>query len=193
MRKQRIQLVGMLVALAVLIGGYFALRAYNTMREEKESQEEEAESIAVTEFATDEITAFSYTLDGVTYSYTTDGEDWKWEGDTSLELDNAEIEAMLDAVSGLTAADEIAEYDSLADFGLADDAQTLTFTVDGESISLILGNKNEITSQYYLKRSDSDMVYLVSRSLSGTFSVTPQELIEEEEATEMETETTEQS
>ncbi len=49
------------------------------------------------------MTAFSYVLGGQVYAYTkTDGE-WTWDGDISLTLDTSQIDAMLDAVTGLTA------------------------------------------------------------------------------------------
>lgn len=43
-----------------------------------------------------------------------------------------------------------------------------------------------MTGQYYLKVTESDKIYLVSRDLSGTFSKTPQELLKEEETDEPE-------
>ena len=43
-----------------------------------------------------------------------------------------------------------------------------------------------MTGQYYLKVTESDKIYLVSRDLSGTFSKTPQELLNEEETEETE-------
>lgn len=186
MQKQRKQLIGMLLVLVLLVAAYFGVQYYNGRQEEKESEQEAAEQIKVTDFETADITGFSYILNGEMYSCTKDGENWKWEGDTSLNLDASQIESMLSMAAGLTAAESITEYDSLADYGLENPSDILTFTTSAGTITLNLGNKNEITSQYYLKRADEDTVYLVGRDLSATFSRTPQELVAQEETEEPE-------
>lgn len=186
MQKQRKQLIGMLLVLVLLIAAYLGVRYYNGKQEEKESEQQAADQIKVTDFETGDITGFSYILDGETYFFTKDGEDWKWEGDMSLKLDASQIENMLSAAAGVTAEERITEYASLADYGLENPSDALTFTTADQTITLELGNRNEITSQYYLKRTDEDTVYLVGRDLSATFSKTPQELVAEEETEELE-------
>lgn len=107
MKKQKKQFFGMLLVLAVLAAAYGGIHVYNQKQEEKEAGEEKTEKLTVVDFETDDVTAFSYVLGGQVYAYTkTDGE-WTWDGDISLTLDTSQIDAMLDAVTGLTAESEI--------------------------------------------------------------------------------------
>ena len=178
MEKQKKQFLGMLLVLAVLAAAYGGIHVYNQKQEEKEASEQEAEKLTVADFKTDDVTAFSYVLGGQVYAYTkTDGE-WTWDGDISLTLDTSQIDAMLDAVTGLTAESEITDGEDLAQYGLENPSGIITLTTADGTTTLQLGDKNAVTGQYYLKVAESD--------LSGTFSKTPQELLKEEETEEPE-------
>lgn len=186
MKKQKKQFLGMLLILAVLAAAYGGIHVYNQKQEEKAASEEEAEKLTVADFETEDVTAFSYVLGGQVYAYTkTDGE-WTWDGDVSLTLDTSQIDAMLDAVTGLTAESEITDSEDLAQYGLENPSGIITLTTADGTTTLQLGDKNAVTGQYYLKAAESDRIYLVSRDLSGTFSKTPQELLKEEETEETE-------
>lgn len=187
MEKQKKQFLGMLLVLAVLAAAYGGIHVYNQKQEEKEASEEEAEKLTVVDFKTDDVTAFSYVLGLVRFMPTrkTDGE-WTWDGDISLTLDTSQIDAMLDAVTGLTAESEITDGEDLAQYGLENPSGIITLTTADGTTTLQLGDKNAVTGQYYLKVAESDKIYLVSRDLSGTFSKTPQELLKEEETEEPE-------
>ena len=185
MKKQKKQFLGMLLILAVLAAAYGGIHVYNQKQEEKEAGEE-AEKLTVADFKTDDVTAFSYVLGGQVYAYTkTDGE-WTWDGDISLTLDTSQIDAMLDAVTGLTAESEITDGEDLAQYGLENPSGIITLNTADGTTTLQLGDKNAVTGKYYLKVAESDKIYLVSRDLSGTFSKTPQELLKEEETEETE-------
>ena len=185
MKKQKKQFLGMLLIFVVLVAAYGGIHVYNQKQEEKEAGEE-AEKLTVADFKTDDVTAFSYVLGGQVYAYTkTDGE-WTWDGDISLTLDASQIDAMLDAVTGLTAESEITDGEDLTQYGLENPAGIITLTTADGTTTLQLGDKNAVTGQYYLKVAESDKIYLVSRDLSGTFSKTPQELLKEEETEETE-------
>ena len=177
MKKQKKQFFGMLLVLAVLAAAYGGIHVYNQKQEEKEAGEEKTEKLTVVDFETDDVTAFSYVLGGQVYAYTkTDGE-WTWDGDISLTLDTSQIDAMLDAVTGLTAESEITDGEDLAQYGLENPSGIITLTTADGTTTLQLGDK---------KVTESDKIYLVSRDLSGTFSKTPQELLKEEETDEPE-------
>ena len=183
MKKQKKQFLGMLLILAVLAAAYGGIHVYNQKQEEKEAGEE-AEKLTVADFKTDDVTAFSYVLGGQVYAYTK--REWTWDGDISLTLDTSQIDAMLDAVTGLTAESEITDGEDLAQYGLENPSGIITLNTADGTTTLQLGDKNAVTGQYYLKVAESDKIYLVSRDLSGTFSKTPQELLKEEETEETE-------
>ena len=189
MRKQQKQMLGMLVLLVILVAAYFGVRAYNDKQEEKEAAEG---VVTVTDFTTDEVTRFSYTLDGEVYSYTKDGESWTWDGDTALDLQESMVKTMLNAVAGLTASEEMTEYEALSDYGLEEPSAAISVTTDAGTTTLYVGNKNDITGTYYVKCSNSESVYLISKNLSSTFSKLPEDMIVEEETEEVTEEVTEE-
>lgn len=184
MEKQKKQFVIVLAVLVVMILAYLGIRFYNSKQEEKEAAEEEAATITITDFDTDDVTVFSYQLDGATLSFTKDGDDWFYDGDTTLDMDEDTIESMLSAVASLTAEEELEEYESLSDYGLESPENTIVITTSDSTITLLVGDANEITGDYYVMTEDSDIIYLISTSLSSTFGVTVDELIAEEEETE---------
>lgn len=186
MEKQKKQFLGMLLVLAVLAAAYGGIHVYNQKQEEKEASEEEAEKLTVVDFKTDDVTAFSYVLGGQVYAYTKTAGEWTWDGDISLTLDTSQIDAMLDAVTGLTAESEITDGEDLAQYGLENPSGIITLTTADGTTTLQLGDKNAVTGQYYLKVAESDKIYLVSRDLSGTFFKTPAGIVKEEETDEPE-------
>ncbi|MGN0352283.1 MAG: DUF4340 domain-containing protein [Roseburia sp.] len=194
MEKQKRQFVIILAVLVVMILAYVGIHFYNKKAEEKEAAEEDAATVTITDFDTDDVTAFSYQLNGETLSFTKEGDNWLYDGDATLDLDESVMETMLSAASNLTATEELDDYDSLADYGLDAPENTITITTSEGVITLMVGNSNEITGDYYIMTGDSDTVYLIGSSLSSSFGKTVEELIAEEEETEVteEVETTEE-
>lgn len=186
MEKQKKQFIVVLILLVVAVAAYLILHVYNDKKEAKEEAEEDADTITITDFDTDDVTAFSYQLNGETLSFTKDGDNWLYDGDTSLDLDEDSITSMLSAVSNLTTEEALEEYDSLSDYGLDTPSNTITVTTADGTITLLAGNQNEITNSYYMMTGDSDTVYLISTDLNSTFSSAVDDLIAEEEETETE-------
>ena len=77
MKKQKIQFIVILIVLAVLIAATFGMKWYNKNKEEEKTAEEEASTIYISKVDVDTITAFSYEVDHVTYTFTKDGDTWK--------------------------------------------------------------------------------------------------------------------
>ncbi len=186
MEKQKKQFIVVLILLVVAVAAYLILHVYNDKKEAKEEAEEDADTITITDFDTDDVTAFSYQLNGETLSFTKDGDNWLYDGDTSLDLDEDSITSMLSAVSNLTTEEALEEYDSLSDYGLDTPSNTITVTTADGTITLLAGNQNEITNSYYMMTGDSDTVYLISTDLNSTFGSVVDDLIAEEEETETE-------
>ena len=90
MKKQKIQFIVILIVLAVLIAATFGMKWYNKNKEEEKTAEEEASTIYISKVDVDTITAFSYEVDHVTYTFTKDGDTWTYDGDTSLDMDEEE-------------------------------------------------------------------------------------------------------
>lgn len=175
MKKQKIQFIIILLVLAALVAATFGLKAYNKNKEETKTAEEEASTIYISKVDTDDITAFSYEIDQVTYSFTKNGDTWTYDGDPSIDLDEDKINTMLETFSSLTATDEIT-YDDLSDFGLDNPPDFVTFTTADGSTSIYVGNKNDMLDSYYVMTGEDNKVYLTTTSLADKFSKTLEEL-----------------
>ncbi|WP_075678413.1 DUF4340 domain-containing protein [Roseburia sp. 831b] len=181
MQKQRKQFVITVVILLVLVLAYIGIHIYNQKQEEKKEKEEKENEITVTELDTDDMTAFSYQVSGETLSFTKDGDEWVYDQDTSLDLDEDVVNGMIEKAASLTADDSFDDYDSLADYGLDQPSNTITLTTKESTTTLYLGNQNAMTSQYYLMTGDGETVYAVDNTLSTTFSKTVDSLVKEED------------
>ena len=181
MQKQRRQFVITVVILLVLVLAYVGIHIYNQKQEEKKEKEEKENEITVTELDTDDVTAFSYQVSGETLSFTKDGDEWVYDQDTSLDLDEDVVNGMIEKAASLTADDSFDDYDSLTDYGLDQPSNTITLTTKESTTTLYLGNQNAMTSQYYLMTGDGETVYAVDNTLSTTFSKTVDSLVKEED------------
>ena len=52
----------------------------------KEKKQEEEHKVTVTQMETSDVTAFSYERNGTTLSFTKNGEDWVYDGDTTIDI-----------------------------------------------------------------------------------------------------------
>lgn len=185
MKRQKKQLITLLSFLVFLAIAYFGLKSYNDAETKKE---EEASTIYVTNFTSDEVDAFSYDYSGVTYSFTKEDTEWIFEGDASLNMDETIIHSMLAIAGNVLAQNEAAEYEGLDTYGLQTPAKTISITkTDGTMIILKIGNYNEMLDGYYLIIDGIETLYVVDDSLLSTFEVsyTSLEYVEEEtESTE---------
>lgn len=175
MKKQKIQFIVILIVLAVLVAATFGMKWYNKNKEEEKAAEEDASTIYISNVDIDTITAFSYEIDQVTYSFTKNGDTWTYDGDTSIDIDEDAVENMLGTFSALTATDEI-EYDDLSDFGLDKPSDLVTYTTADGSTTIYVGNKNDMLSSYYVMTGEDSKVYLTTTSLADIFSKTVEEL-----------------
>lgn len=181
MEKQKKQVFILAVLLLVLVVAYFAIHIYNGKQEEKESAKEEAEKIYVTNDAVEDITAFSYVLDGETLSFTKSGDEWTYDGDTGCNLDESVIETMLGKIASITADECLSEPEPLDSYGLDAPSGQITFTTDKETVTLLIGNRNAITGSYYLKKDGDDKVYLVSSTVAAACTKSISDLLAEED------------
>ena len=194
MKKQKIQILALLAVVALLGAAYAGIRYYNDRQEKKEEEKEAAETITVTDFEVSDITKFSYQLEGQQLSFAKEGEEWLYDGDASVDIDEDEVETLLSKAVHVTAEESVTEYGSLEDFGLETPSNTITITTKNGETTLLIGNQNEITNQYYLKTADSDVIYLVGSAVATGFNKTVEDLTAEEESMEESlTEETEES
>ena len=135
----------------------------------RETAEEEASTIYISKVDVDTITAFSYEVDHVTYTFTKDGDTWTYDGDTSLDMDEEAIDSMLSTLSSLTAIEEISDYTDLKEFGFDQPEDLISYTTSEGSVSLFVGNKNDTLNAYYIISADGGSIYLTETSLADAF------------------------
>ena len=184
MQKQKKQFIVILIFLLVLVAVFAGVRAFNQSRDEKEAEQEAAEEIIVVDLETSDITAFSYQLDGETLSFIKNGENWNYDGDSSIDLDEDKVETILSYAASLTADEAFDSEVAIEDYGLSEPSNSIVLKTAEKEIRLSIGEKNELLGGYYLQTNDSDKIYLVSSSIATQFSKTIDDLTAEEEETE---------
>ena len=88
-------------------------------------------------------------------------------------MDADKITTLLDNLKKVTAAEAITDYDSLSDYGLDQPQNTITVTCGDETTTIDIGDYNEMLSEYYIKVSGDENVYLADSTLKDAFSKTP--------------------
>ena len=174
MKKQKVQMVVLVIALALLIGGYFFLQNYN----KKQTEKEDADKIQVAQIDADAIQAFSYQLDGETLSFTKTDDNWSYDQNTELHMDNDRITSMLANVTKVEADEEIDHVTDLSEYGLADPANVITVTTADQTYTFTVGDHNATANCYYFMTDQQpDVVYTMKSGLCGSFQEAADDLI----------------
>ena len=173
MKKQKIQMLVIVVILLLCIVAYFAAAQYAKNQEQNEKDSETQGQVNLTIANADDVDSFSYIVEGTTYSYTKSGDRCTCDNDVSLKLDADKITTLLDNLKKVTAAEAITDYDSLSDYGLDQPQNTITVTCGDETTTIDIGDYNEMLSEYYIKVSGDENVYLADSTLKDAFSKTP--------------------
>lgn len=184
MNKQKNQLIGLCLFLVVCAGAYMGLKTYNEKAQEKEQQKTESETVTAVEVDNDAVTSFSYQSAGETLTFEKEDDTWYYQPDHSIPIDQNGITSMLSAVAKVTTQEKFKDVEDTAEYGFDEPLNVLQFETAEGSYTVTLGMKNEVTSQYYVRNSESDMVYLIDTDLSSTFAKTVEELTAEEEETD---------
>lgn len=186
MKKQKIQMLVIVVILLLCIVAYFLATRYAKQQEQRDKDSETQGQVNLTVIDPDDVDAFSYIVDGTTYSYTKNKDTWTCENDTSLKMDADSIATLLGNLKKITAAEAIDDYDSIADYGLDQPQNTITVTCGNETTTIDIGDYNEMLQEYYIKISGDDKIYLADSTLKDAFSKKPDTMVQQEENTETE-------
>lgn len=180
MKKQKGQLLIMLLVLVVLGGGYFGLCRYNKIQSEKGAETEEEVLFAVEK---DDISRFSYDYNDTVYTYEKNEEDtWFYTDQPDWNLTQYRLTNITSKLAALTVQNTITGVTDLSQYGLDEPAKTVTFETETESYTFHAGDYNDISGVYYIcLAGDDSTVYTVSSSYVTVFNLDPEEIIEEEE------------
>lgn len=195
MKKQEKQLIALCILLLICIVAWVGLTKWNKSQEQKKQEEEEASKVTVTDVNTEDVNAFSYQYNNETLSFVKEDGTWYYEADKSISLDQDTMETLVATAAQLTAEQEIKDYEDLSEYGLETPLNTITLTTGDGTTTLLIGNKNDMLSQYYVKTDQSDSIYLAGSAVYTTYQKGIAELTvtesTEESATEQPEETEE--
>lgn len=139
----------------------------------------------VTDITTEDVKAFSYQYNNETLSFVKEDDTWYYEADKSIALDQDAVGTLVTTVAQLTADQEIKDYEDLSEYGLETPSNTITLTTVDGTTTLLIGNKNDMLSQYYVKTDQSDSIYLAGSAVYTTYQKGIADLTAAESTTEI--------
>lgn len=154
----------------------------------EDSTEEAEESISSGTDSTEEAEeSISSGTDSTEESEASETEDVQWvcDNDTELKLNTSKITTMLGCITSITASEKFDADTDVSDFGFDTPQNTITMTTDDNTYTIVVGAKNAMLSQYYIKVNDD--VYLSSTTIPSQFAVTLDDLIQSDDSENTET------
>ena len=115
----------------------------------------------------------------------TEDEQWVCDNDPELKLNTSKITTMLGCITSITASEKFDADTDVSDFGFDTPQNTITMTTDDNTYTIVVGEKNAMLNQYYIKVNDD--VYLSSTTIPGQFAVTLDDLIQSDDSEDTET------
>ena len=150
----------------------------------EDSTEESEESISGGTDST-EGSESSETESSETKASETEDEQWVCDNDPELKLNTSKITTMLGCITSITASEKFDADTDVSDFGFDTPQNTITMTTDDNTYTIVVGAKNAMLSQYYIKVNDD--VYLSSTTIPSQFAVTLDDLIQSDDSEDTET------
>ena len=184
MKKQPKQFLLLLVALLILVGGYFGLRAYNQASNEKAEQVLQEAAVTMIDAVVEEVEAFSYDYNGEIYTYEKEDGIWYYAPDHSLNLQQGMVSGMMEKFTPLVSCQKIDNVTDYAQYGLGDQAKTMIIRTEDAEYKVYVGAYNAITAACYFKMEGDASVYVTTSAITGSFNKTVEDLIEVPQETE---------
>ena len=177
MKKKRLQLLGMAALLLIFVIAFFGLKKYNAKQEEKEAQET-TDTIQIISEDLDEVVALSYDYNGDQVNLVKENGTWYLEGDREASLKQSTINQMLYYLAPMSAVARLDAPKELSEYGLDTPSQTIRMKTASAEYTLLVGDCNDITGYFYLKKDGDGDVYTVAYSVAYACAYTSEELIE---------------
>ena len=150
----------------------------------EDSTEEAEESISSGTDSTEESESSEIESSETEASETEDVQ-WVCDNDPELKLNTSKITTMLGCITSITASEKFDADTDVSDFGFDTPQNTITMTTDDNTYTIVVGAKNAMLSQYYIKVNDD--VYLSSTTIPSQFAVTLEDLIQSDDSEDTET------
>lgn len=167
MKRQKVQILVLAAILALLGAGFFGLKRYNAAQKDKE--DEQTDTIPVVELNPEDIIKISYEYEGDVYVLEKKGNTWYDTEDENRGLTQYRITAMAEKLASLTAKQVIPEVMDMEQYGLTEGYRTISFETSRISYIFYIGDRNDITSDYYICKPSERCVYAVDSSVVTQF------------------------
>lgn len=184
MKKQQRQLFVLVGVLVVLLCAFLGLKQYNKAQADKPVEEDE--KILVIDAAAEDVTQLAYDYEGENCAFEKEEDTWYAAQDHSLNIKQTRVTSMVNGIAPLEASQVIENVTDLAQYGLTEPQKTITVETAAKSYILYVGDKNDLTSSYYVCFPSTSTVYVVSATDINRFNYGLDELIEEETETSAE-------
>ena len=177
MKKQKMQIIVLAVVFVVLVAAYFILPKV------VKDEEEETESYVVTAMSSDAVTQISFTNEGTEYTCVKEDDIWYSTEDRTLSISQETIDNLVDKAGNITSTTKIEGVTDFSQYGLDNPLHEVKLTANGTEHTIVMGDYNDITGEYYLYLKGESTVYTVASTVVTPFATTLEELVEEEEGT----------
>ena len=170
MKSKTVKLVSGVAVLAVLFCAYLGVVSYVDSQEKKEAEVQNT-SVSLIEMEPENITSVSFlSEDGEQEDFEKKEDIWSKKGEEDFPVSQDTIDGAVNSLAALEADQELAEPEDLSEYDLDKPQNKIVLTTqDGSETVLLVGMKNEVSGQYYIKKPDKDNVYLVSETVLTPF------------------------
>ncbi|MCX4378952.1 MAG: DUF4340 domain-containing protein, partial [Lachnospiraceae bacterium] len=147
MERQKKQLAMLTVILIAAVIILIVLLKYFDKASEDVSEENH---FTINNIQADKVIRFAFTNSAGTVSLTKNAQEWIYDNDSSLDMDEDKVTELIQTVAPLDSENRIEEVENLEMYGLAEPALTILVS-DGEEVcTMMIGDLNEMTGTYYL-------------------------------------------
>ena len=173
--KKALPLIIGILAFCLLLGGYFALKQSDQKREAKEAAKD-----SLYNYNVEDITKLSFVgaeneelvlsqQDGV----------WSLKSASDVQVSADKVQQLLSSINALTVTNTLQNVEDLAEYGLTESAQVVSFTAADTEVVLHIGSYNSTTaSQYVYLNDDTSVIYAVDAQLTDVFNISISDLHE---------------
>lgn len=170
MKSKTVKLVSGVAVLAVLFCAYLGVVSYVDSQEKKEAEAQNT-SVSLVDIEPENITSVSFlSEDGEQEDFEKEEDTWSKKGEEDFPVSQDTIDGAVNSLAALEADQELTGPEDLSEYDLDKPQNKIVLTTqDGSETVLLVGMKNEVSGQYYIKKPDKDNVYLVSETVLTPF------------------------
>lgn len=182
MKKQKIQMIVILVLLVLCAGGYYFVSHTNL---EDEQEEVNVSTIHLTNAEAESIVEISFYFDTKLQTYVKEDGIWYWKDDKSINIKQSDLKNMTSYICSISPSKVISDPSDLTEYGLDNPMNVISFvTEDGTIQCLYIGDYFDMDGTNFAKVDGDDNVYTVASYYANTFTKSLTDLTENDEVSD---------